>query len=344
MRSVSLPFAAVLSLLFVSGCATSSQQARLAAQQAQLATEVQALQTVVENLKKDVDTVQKVTRSSYNSFASKGPTLERLAKIEMPADRSAENLKNYINEIIVASQGQNMFSPQDPQVAMLARVGADNLPLLIDALPVGSSSNMGIFYLESAIKLLADDRHKALIIKSLPIRQRLVSVVTDKGWEEDARDILISELEGYASAQLPTEWFKAVVSFEDPTTYSALTNYFSKSMSASYLYQYISLLPGIELDDAVATAWARAKAIDRTYATANMAPIAISYGHQDAADTLIELLKNPPDRMHSSVNPRLTLLMHLDTTGTNEEIIAWYEENKDSLVFDPASKKFKLKG
>lgn len=336
MRLMYLSAAAILPVLIFSGCATSSQQK-------QLTSQVQLLQKDIENLKKDVDAFQKINRSSYNSFASKGPALERLAKIEMPADRSAENLKHYINEIIFASQNQNMFSPQDPQVTMLARIGTDNLPLLINALPAGPGNSMGLYYLEYAIKLLADDRHKALILKELPLRQRLVSVVTDKGWEQDARDILVSEMEGSASAQLPTEWFKAVASFQDPATYSALANYFSKSMSASYLYQYISLLPGIQLDDAVAAAWARAKAPDRTYSTANMAPIAISYGHQDAADTLIELLKNPPDRMSSSVNPRRTLLMHLDTAGSDEEIIAWYAANKNNLIFDPESKKFKLK-
>jgi len=343
MRFISLSFALVLSLLFVSGCATSSQQAQLAAQQEQIATQVQKLQTTVENLSKDVDAFQKTNRSFYGAFGLKGAALDRVAKIEMPADRSAENLKNYINEIIVASQGQNSFSSQDPQVAMLARVGADNLNLLIDALPVGSGNSGGNYHLSQAIKLLADDQHKALILKELPIRQSLVSIVTDQGWEQDARDILVSELEGAASGQLSTEWFKAVASLQDPKTYGALTNYFAKSISASYLYQYISMLPGIQLDAAVAAAWDRAKTVNSTYSTAGMAAIAIDYGHQDAADTLIDLLKNPPDRMSSSVNPRLTLLMHLDTTGSNEEIIAWYATNKANLVFDPESKKFKLK-
>jgi outer membrane murein-binding lipoprotein Lpp len=344
MRFVSLPFAAVLSILFVSGCATSSQQTQLAAKQEHLATQVQKLQTTVENLKKDVDAFQRIKRTSYDLSGSKGPAAERIAKIEMPADRSAENLKHYINEIIVAGQGQNSFSSDDPQAAMLARVGADNLNLLIDAMPVGSSrGGMGNYHLEQAIKLLADDRHKTLILKELPIRQRLVTVVIDKRWEQDARDILISELEGASSDQLPTEWFKAAASLQDPKTYGALTNYFAKSMNASSLYRYISMLPGIQLDGAVAAAWARIKTIDSTYSTASMAAIAISYGHQDAADALINLLKNPPDRMSSSVNPRITLLMHLDTTGSNTELIAWYEENKDKLVFDPASKKFRLK-
>ncbi|MDD3275954.1 MAG: hypothetical protein PHP93_02770 [Kiritimatiellales bacterium] len=337
MRVTFMSIAAVLSLLLMTGCATSSQQKLLA-------TQVQKLQTAVENLQKDVDTFQKTSRSSYSSlYSGKGPAEEQIAKIEMPTDRSAENLKHYINEIIVASQGQRSYSSQDPQVAMLARVGADNLPLLIDALPTGSGRSTGSYHLNYAIKLLADDRHKELILKELPLRQGLVSVVIDQGWEQDARDILFSEMEESASDQLPTEWFKAVASLQDPKTYSALTNYFAKSVNASYLYQYISMLPGIQLDDAVAAAWDRTKTINSTYSTASMAAIAIEYGHLDAADALINLLKNPPDRMSSSVNPRLSLLIHLDTTGSNEEIIAWYEANKDNLVFDPESKKFKLK-
>jgi len=348
MRAVSLSFASVLSLLLVSGCATSSQQTKLAEQQALLATQVQKLQTTVENLNKDLDTFQKMNSSSSGSFRSKAaassndPVLERIAKIEMPAERSTENLKNYVNEIVVASQGQRSFSSRDPQIAMLARVGADNLNLLIDAMPIGSSGSYN-YPLEQAIKLLVNDQHKALILKALPTRQRLVSIVVDQGWEQDARDILISELKESTSNQLSTEWFKAAASLQDPVTYDALTNYFSKSMNAAYLYPYISMLPGIQLDDAVAAAWARVKTMESASFTASMAAIAISYGHQDAADSLIDLLKNPPDRMSSSINPRLTLLMHLDTSGSNEEIIAWYEKNKDNLVFDPASKKFKAK-
>ena len=339
MRLMSLSAVAVLPVFIFSGCATSSQQK-------QLTSQVQLLQKDIENLRKDIDTFQKISSaSSYITFGANTVTPDRIAKIEFPRDPSTDNLKNYINEIIVASRGQRSYSPMDPQVTMLARVGADNLPLLIEALPEGLNSSGG-YHLESAIKVLAEGRHKDLILKELPIRPRLVSVVIEKGWEEDAKEILVRELKGSEGNRLPIEWFRAVASFQDPSTYDALTNYFAKSMSASYLYQYIQRLPGIQLDGPVAAAWALTKSTNsnsNSYFTGSMAVVAIGYGHQDAAEALIDLLKNPPARLSSSVNPRLALLMHLDTTGSNEEIIAWYEANKENLVFDRERKKFKLK-
>lgn len=336
MRFFSLFIASVLSVLFISGCATSSQQEQLAAQ-------IQQLQQDVGTLQADMETVQKTRRSSFSSGLT-GPALDRIAKIKFPQERSDGNLKNYINEIIVANQGVRSYSSQDPQVKMLARVGADNLQLLIDALPIGSSSISGSYHLKQAIQLLADESHKDLILKELPIRQQLVSVVLERGWQEDAREILISEMNDAGGDQLSTDWFRAVASLQDPETYDALTRYFASSMNAGYLYQYISMLPGIQLDDAVAKAWEKAKYSNSNYTVGRMASIAIEYGHQDAVEALIDCIKNPPPHLSSLVNPRLTLLMHLDTKGSNKDIIDWYEANKDNLVFDPESKKFRLKG
>lgn len=335
MRFISLPLPCALLVFLVSGCATSSQQAKLA-------QEVQQLQKDFEGFKAEVKTFQKV--STHSSSGAKNPNLEKLAKIEFPKDPSSENLKHYINEILVSSQGQTSVSLQDTQTAMLARVGSDNIQLLIDAMPEGSqSSGMGNYHLDYAIKMLAEDKHQSLILKALPTKQRLVSVVTQMHWEKEARDILLAELQGSNGAYLPTDWIKAVVFLQDPKTYDALTDYFSKAQNPSYVYQAIYLLPSIKLDDAVEKAWAKAKCSSSDYMIAGMAPIAGSFGHQDAIEALIAQLKKPQGGMFSSSNPRLALLMLLDASGSNEEIAAWYAANKNNLIFDPESKKFKLK-
>jgi hypothetical protein len=337
MRFFSLPVISILFLLVVSGCATSSQQKALAQDVQQLKVDVAVLKETLRVSKTPI-----ILPSS--SFGARSRSSERVLEIAFPADPTAENLKNYINEIVVASQGNQSYSTQDPQIAMLALVGTDNLQLLVNAMPDGASGGMGVYYVEKAISLLVEDRHRDLILEALPVKQRLVSVVLEKRWEREARDILIAGLKESNGAYLPGEWVKAVAALRDPETYDVLTEYMAKtSSSPSYVYESIRLLPGIQLGDAVSKAWEKAKGSDNQYNVAGMAVIAASYGHPDAVETLIGLLKNPPGRTSSFVNPRLSLLLHLDTSGSNEEIIAWYETNKENLVFDPKSKKFKLK-
>ena len=335
MRFVSLSIACVLSLL-LSGCATSSQQK-------ELAKEIQQLRTEIAVLKETIKPPKKIIALSPSSHSSRGQQSEKIAEIGFPGEPTEENLRNYINEILVASLGVTYRSSSDPQVSMLALVGADNLQLLVNAMGEGAHSSAGGYYLNYAIKRLAEDRHKEMILQALPTKQCLVSVVLQKGWEEDAKDTLITELKGANGAYLPTDWVKAVAALQDPETYDALGEYFSKASNASYIYKSIHMLPGIQLNDAVGKAWENAKESTHYYTVGSMAAIAISYGHQDAIEELIDLMKDPPKNMSSSLNPRLSLIMHLGVKGSNEEIIAWYETNKDNLVFDSETKKFKVK-
>lgn len=335
MRTISLPIIFAGSALLISGCATSSQQKQLAA-------DVQKLQAQVAELDKKLSKQKiPIVLPNNRSFSHKADN-EKLTEIKFPAEQTEENLKNYINAIIVASQGQTSFSPNDPQVSMFALVGNKNLKLLLDALPTTAHGGMGSFHLDYAIKQLATDADRDLILKALPTHPRLVSLVLEKGWAEDARDILITELKNSPASSLNTDWIKAVVSLNDPSTYDLLTQYLVNSNNPSYVYELIERLPDIKLDDAVAQAWTKAKTAGHDFQIAQMAPIALDYGHQDAIDALIEILKKPPTRFFSSLNPRLTLITHLDFRGSNEELFRWYEENKNALVFDPGTKRFKV--
>jgi hypothetical protein len=337
MRFISLPVISILSLLVVSGCATSSQQQALTAEIRQLREDVSELKETVAASKHIIA----LPPSSF--FPSRSRNAEKMADIMFPSNPTEENLKSFINEIITASQSSGGISYQDPQISMLALVGADNLHLLVAALPDGSHGGMGGYYLDRAIQALVEDRHKELILSNFARKQRLVSVVLQMNWEKDARETLISELNETNGSSLSTDWIKAVAALKDPETYDALTGYLSKTSNPAYVYDNLRFLPGIQLEDAVAKAWAKAKASSNEYTIGSMAVIAASYGHQDAIEKLIEFVKNPPERLSSSVNPRLALVLYLDTKGTNEELFAWYEANKNSLVFDPESKKFKVK-
>jgi hypothetical protein len=309
---------------------------------AELRAEVAKLKLQIETLKFNVD----VSSSSFSRSSQKGADSAALSEIRFPQDPTEENLRQYIREVLLASQGQNTFSTTDPQVFMLARVGSGNLNLLIDPLSENSYiSGMGTYYLEYAINSLVEDRHQALVLEALPTKQRLVSTVMKMRWEQAARDILISELREDKGVSLSQEWIRAVASLKDPSTYDLLTESLANSRSPASVYNTIVLLPGIQLEAAVGKAWENTKTspTGTAYTLVSMAKIAAAYGHQDAVECLINQLKNPPASPSSSANPRTALLGVLDVRGTNQEIISWYETNKENLVFDPEFKKFRLK-
>ena len=205
-----------------------------------------------------------------------------LTEITLPTNPTKQHVIAYVRRIHEISQVQTVFSVDDPQVAMLTRVGPAHVDVLINML--GSEDA----HLLEAIRRLVSEDHKQLVLQFLPIQHQLVRVVTSKGWEEEARGILISQLanrQGY----LPLEWIQAVASFEDPETYDHLKAYFAFASNHAETYEVIKDLPGIELEEAVAAAWKRAQHEGRWEAK-RMAAIAIDFGHVDALGYLIRLL------------------------------------------------------
>jgi len=75
----------------------------------------------------------------YSSFTRQGPDSTPFSDLSLSDDPSPEEVKQYILDVVSTSQGQNTFSDRDPQVALLMRVGRENLPLLIEALSTSRS-------------------------------------------------------------------------------------------------------------------------------------------------------------------------------------------------------------
>ena len=74
-----------------------------------------------------------------------------------------------------------------------------------------------------------------------------------------------------------------------------------------------------------------------------MAIIAISYGRQDALEQLIRDMdaKDMERNSHLRDQAQFAILDHTDVTNAEvDDLKAWYAASKDSLTFDPATKKF----
>jgi outer membrane murein-binding lipoprotein Lpp len=344
MRAVIL---ATGTVLLLAGTVASGQQ-NAQPTNAELMKEVRELRKAVEVLTEKVEELDKKLGAGKaqaaaqewpggDNFVRKGPDLEALGAIKLPPNPTKEQVRDYVNRILVASKLQNVFSSDDPQSAMLMQVGPENLDVLLEASPV---EPFGDTYTTTAIAALAREEDKKRILDALPYNHGLANVVLAKGWEQDARDILVAELESGAR-YLPIEWIEAVVRLRDPKTYDALKGFLISGSNRSSTYGAIKRLPDIDLTDAVAQAWRNSQLQDR-WETASMACIALEFGHKDALEHIINSLDVPDGSADAVYGGRGAVLRYTEARGTTEQIRRWYEANRDNLVWDSTAKKFRV--
>ncbi len=283
----------------------------------------------------------KASRPSEDPTRSKGPDLKALQKIKLPENPTEDQVRDYIDSIIMASKGQRIWSGRDPQVRMLVKLGRKRLKLLIDALGSGRS-----YHLIKAIEQLATEADKQLIIDELRRHHGLVEIVLREGWEKDAKDTLVRVL-ATRPRSLPTEWIKAVGRLKDPKTYDDLKAYFLEGLNPHYTYKALVDLPNFDLAGAVAEIWDFIKDYPTEpsdlmdYGRKNsVAIIAVGYGHLDALEFLVKQQLEPQEDSWTYKSIRHAILRHSDFSGSKAEIADSFEKHKHSLVFDSKKKKF----
>ena len=271
-------------------------------------------------------------------MSNKKLDFDALDKIKLPDDPSKSDILKFFREIAKATQNQRAFSESDPQVYMLMEVGHKNLKYLVSY----NADHMVDMYFMAAIKELAQNEDKDLILSYLPIKRELVKVVVAKRWEEDAKQILTSEL-AELPQYLPTEWINAVASFDDPCTFDSLKNYLIYGSNRSWTFESIKNNTSMtDLKEAVDEAWTNAKKSHGNWEKNSFAPIIVSYGHIDALEAIIDSLDSSPSGS-SVYQPRKHIFQYTEVRGTNDEIRKWFKQNKSNLIFDEQHEKFIVK-
>ena len=73
-----------------------------------------------------------------------------------------------------------------------------------------------------------------------------------------------------------------------------------------------------------------------------MAPIALQYGYVDALEIMLGNLGSPFSYGPRGSSARQLVLRHTEATGSNSDLRAWFEANKNRIVFDFEDKKFRV--
>jgi hypothetical protein len=316
-----------------------------------LAREVRELRQQVADLKARVEKLEALIADKAeppalpdeDGWVRRGPDLEALRKIELPAKPTREEVREYVRRIVAASAGQNFASSTDPQVAMLRQVGPENLDVLLDTLRYPRAHmGMGDTYITQAVEGLARREHKEEILDYLPIVPELASIVVRYGWAQDARETLLAGLK-YPTRYIPHEWLQAVANLGDEEALEALKAHFVVGRNRETTFKILRMTPGIgDLDALVADAWDRARAEGGDEAL-DTAQVAVGYGHEDALDLLIQFLASGYDSRGSAPFVRQAVLMHTEARGTAEGLVDWYRENKDRLQWDPDARRFRVR-
>lgn len=268
-----------------------------------------------------------------------GPDQKALEKIRFPVKQDEKTVREYVSRVLSISKKQSTFSSDDPQIKMLARIGEKYFDILLSY--TGSSPFAGNFHLNKAILKIASDKSKEKILNALSQNKDLIEVVLRNGWHWEIKDLLIKEL--YENSHyIPIGWIWAVSLFQDPETYEALNHYLIHGKNKYSTYEIIKDLPGINLDEVLMKAWEKTRDLNNDWDQVGLATVVLSMGRKDAIKTLLKSLKS--DEFYYFYGKVVKLLyQHLDFRGSIQEMIDWYESNKNNLYFDKKDKRFKLK-
>ncbi len=322
--------------------------------------EIRKLQARIDTLERRLDALESAGRSVQASEPGDDPDAlpslpsgifggkrradrAALAKIRLPKNPTRDDVELYVDKIVAACAGQDIYASTDPQIAMLAKVGREHLDVLISRWSPQLQS-----YFAPAVSRLATDQDKALIISSLADCRELVVVVRGRGWARDAKEELVAGLRSAArgwdaaTVYLPTEWIQAVASLEDPETYPDLVEYLVQGMNPRHTYDAIRGLSGIDLDKAVSRAWDRATRPNARMSglgREDLAPIAACHGIREALDQSFEALEGAVSDWERQ-ELRQAILEATEARGTAAQMLEWYRSRKDALRWDPTRRKF----
>jgi hypothetical protein len=211
-----------------------------------------------------------------------------LATINLAENPTRAQVQEYVQRIADATRGQTSYSfSEDPQAAMLAKVGAAHLDILLNTPGQELRS-----YVTGAVATLATDEHKALILAKLPEMQDLASVVLKRQWQNDAKDILRRGLE--EESYLSSEWIRAAIKTGDPALHPFLLRYLEEGKNPFMTYGELRKVAGLDLGPSIAKTWASTSRRDRKKYL-QLAPIAMAQGIPDALLACLELLADPKE-------------------------------------------------
>lgn len=265
---------------------------------------------------------------------------EALAKIQLPPNATKAQMLEFAKAIVAQSRAQKTLGYEDPQTAMLMSLGPENLDVLIEAAPVPRThKDLHIWKaMRELVQASPGQAQRDMIFTRLWDKPDLAELIKVPEWRTAAQPILLRGLEEGRN-DLPADWLELILDFRDPKTYPAITAYFARNPTEPGLYETVRQLPGINLKALMPGAWATAKRGTVRQQSVAIHP-ACEWGVADALATAALWLAPDSSDYQKRVG-RFVFKRFTPASGTDGELVAWHEANKNTLVFDEDTKTFR---
>jgi hypothetical protein len=286
---------------------------------------------------------------------------ELFARLELPDNPTRAQCEAFVAELrVLISKRPEFNGPADPAVKKLSSIPAEHIGVLVRIVANQRALIDDRAMYRCANKALTTyepESYRKLVVDGLAENPELILLIVQHGWYQAAKEDILAKLEDTDpfTEDLPPVWFQAFVEVAKPKHYELL-----HKMTLNYrnLACKLSLLDKMEGYDFVRTVnacWENLtpKLRNKGYAYINrdLRPMAIANGNIDALAHALEELTNPfqgiansqyTSRNNTVITPEFLIRRHLDFRGTHAEIAAWFNANRDVLVFDNFTQRFQL--
>ena len=325
MRVYGLPVA-VAAAAFLAGCRASPSAAEM--ELAVMQEEISELDRKLEGLDERLECAPGFPRDR-----AKGPDVAALEKIILPENATDEQIRRYIREIMEASAGQNSCSSIDPQIGMLRRIGPGHLEVV---LPFWRSGGMNRSCLLRAFDTLVGEADKAVVKREIANYPVLAGPIREHGWEKEMEPELMDALEKARRLEPPLFGAYDKLAGKPENRKRMIECYCSRS-DAFGLFPVIEAFPDADLPEITRRAWER-------FRKSHSGPVRFGYAYPAArygsVEALGELIFQLQDRKSSAAcyafpgGGAAALVALTGQPADPETLLAWYEANRDRLVFD----------
>jgi hypothetical protein len=264
---------------------------------------------------------------------------QRLEGIVLPDSPTEDQVRSFVAEVLGATLVRGrVFTASDPAIRHLLRVGPEHVAVLLEALD--TLNMVPMTYVIEALKALARDRHKEMIIERLRRHPDLVGVVRAKNWTKEAAPILLATV-AQRLRSTETSWIELAATVAGPKNYSDLLWHVLHGVNPWPTWKAVRGLPGMErlLTAEIPGAWeafTKSPQFSDVHHRRQLARVAIHYGVLDALAVVAK-------EAASSGGESMDLFQRLTGyEGQREDAYSWYQREQLRLRFNPATGRYEL--
>ncbi len=329
------PLISAASLLLLAGC----QCDRPTPAQEEVLRRLDSISKSLDDLNKNLEANRKIIQPAIN-YGMRGVDPAKLAAIApLPEKPTDAQIISYIAAIKESSIGQTSFHNGQPQVDLYRKIGPGHLRLLLTEIP-GSPRNYHLFY---ALPDLVGPDDKEAALAALPAVPDLIVPVLKNGWGKEYKKKVFEVLAGGGAHSLSDQKKAILALAETDEDRQLLMDAFVRNASLSFMFDDLALLPGVNPAELANRAWELQRFSSYDWQRSPIALLAAKNGNVEALGFLINKFATKGRDGYLDENIPFFIAIATGQPLQPEKLLNWYGENRDKLVFDPATKRYLIK-